>query len=67
MIEHMSVLQAAEAEKKLTLQVSNHHTVIRSGEYDSSCRLKHITWRELSITKAKPNFESLILMDHFGG
>lgn len=28
---------------------------------------KKITWRELSITKAKPNFESLILMDHFGG
>lgn len=25
-----------------------------------------VTWRELSITKAKPNFESLILIDHFG-
>lgn len=25
---------------------------------------KYFTWRELSITKANPNFESLILMDH---
>lgn len=29
------------------------------------CKGKLITCRELSITKAKPNFESLILMDHF--
>ncbi len=52
-------------EATVLLQVSNHHTVMSSGECESSCREKHVTWRELSITRAKPNFESLILMDHF--
>ena len=29
--------------------------------------LMNVTCRELSITRAKPNFESLILIDHLGG
>lgn len=30
-------------------------------------QMADFTWRELSITKAKPNFESLILIDHLRG
>lgn len=49
-------VQGTEGGKKLNKAVSS------SGERKDL----EVTCRELSITKAKPNFESLILIDHFG-
>lgn len=57
------LLKAPKADKKCTFDRALNHYILPPVR----CILEHVTWRELSITRAKPNFESLILMDHLGG